>query len=135
MDSLPLQPPEATPVGGARFPFADGGGGRTVRFSSLGPFGFHDTGGRRRHAAAGREVRRERRPLAEPFRSGAGIIPEPDRGVLRARVPGAAGNAGDAAPRGLPDELTRTRTSFPGPGLRMACERPGEGAGNGPAGP
>ena len=89
----------------------------------------------RRHAAAGREVRRERRPLAEPFRSDAGIIPEPDSGVLRAPVPGTAGNAGDAALRGLPDELNRTRTPFPGTGLRMACELPGEGAGNGPTGP
>ncbi len=88
-------------------------------------------------AVAGAQGRKQRprRPLAELFRSDADIIPEPDSGVLRVRVLGTASNAGDAALRGLLDELTQTRTLFPGTGLRMVYELPGEGDGTGPAGP
>ncbi len=67
---------------------------------------------------------RPRRPLAELFRSEADIIPEPESGILRVRILGTAGNAGDAAIAGLLDELGRTGTIFPGTGLRMVCELP-----------
>ena len=77
---------------------------------------------------------RPRRPLAELFRSDADIIPDPENGVLRVRILGTASNAGDAAIAGLLDELDRTRTVFPGTGLRMVYELPADGAGPGETG-
>ncbi len=57
--------------------------------------------------------------LAELFRSDTDIIPEPENGVLRVCVPGTVSEAGAAAIAGLPGELNRIRTVFPGTGLRM----------------
>ncbi len=72
--------------------------------------------------------RRPRRPLAELFRSDADIIPDPDNGILRVRIPGTAGDAGDAVVAGLPEELNQTRTIFPRTRLRMVYELPKRGA-------
>ena len=77
---------------------------------------------------------RPRRPLAELFRSDAAIIPESESGILRVRILGTASDAGDAAIAGLLDELDRTRTVFPGTGLRMVCELPSDGDGPGETG-
>ncbi|MCY4463701.1 MAG: hypothetical protein OXC26_25400 [Albidovulum sp.] len=63
-----------------------------------------------------------RRFLAELFQSEADIAPEPDYGILRVRIIGAASNSGDAAVAGILEELTRTRTVFPGTGLCMVYE-------------
>ena len=65
---------------------------------------------------------RARQPPGAVFRSGADIIPDPDAGILRVRVLGTAGNAGDARIGGLLDELAQTNTIFPGTNLRMICE-------------
>lgn len=77
--------------------------------------------------AQGRK-QRARRPLAELFQADADIIPEPENGILRVRILGTASDAGDAAIAGLLDELNRTRTAFPGTGLRMIYELPADGA-------
>ncbi len=71
---------------------------------------------------------RGRRPLAELFRSEADIVPDPESGILRVRILGTASNAGDAAIAGLLEELNQTRTVFPGTGLRMVYELPGNDA-------
>ncbi len=63
-------------------------------------------------------------PLAELFRSEAGIVPDPENGILRVRILGTASNAGDAAIARLLDGLNRTGTVFPGTGLRMVHELP-----------
>ena len=81
----------------------------------------------RRRRGAGAK-RRPRRPLAELFRSDADIIPHPDNGILRVRIPGTAGDAGDAVVAGLPEELNQTRTIFPRTRLRMVYELPKRGA-------
>ena len=75
--------------------------------------------------AQGRK-QRPRRPLAELFQSDADIIPEPENGVLRVRILGTASDAGDAAVAGLLDELSQTRTVFPGTNLRMVYELPSD---------
>ena len=84
---LPPSPaPEATPVGAARFPFASGGG-RTVRFSSPGPFAFHDTG--------------DRGAMPPPAAKSAGSgVPSPNRsGPAPASSPGrTAASCGRASP-------------------------------------
>ncbi len=67
---------------------------------------------------------RPRRPLAELFHSAADSIPEPERGILRVRIFGTASTAGDAALVGLLEELTQTRTIYPGTELRMVYELP-----------
>ena len=80
--------------------------------------------------AQGRK-QRARRPLAELFQADADIIPEPENGILRVRILGTAsdaGDAGDAAIAGQLDELNRTRTAFPGTGLRMVYQLPADGA-------
>ncbi len=66
---------------------------------------------------------RPRRPLAELFRSEADIFPEPENGILD-----TASDAGDAAVAGLLEELNQTCTIFPGTGLRMVYELPGNNA-------
>ncbi len=71
---------------------------------------------------------RPRRLLAELFQSEADIVPEPENGILRVRIIGTASNSGDAAIAGLLEELTRTRTVFPGTGLRMVYELPDKAA-------
>ena len=77
--------------------------------------------------AQGRK-QRARRPLAKLFQADADIIPEPENGILRVRIFGTARDAGDAAIVELLDELNRTRTAFPGTGLRMVYELPADGA-------
>ncbi len=71
---------------------------------------------------------RPRRLLAELFQSEADIVPEPENRILRVRIIGTASNSGDAAIAGLVEELTRTRTVFPGTGLRMVYELPDKAA-------
>jgi len=73
--------------------------------------------------------RRPRRPLAELFRPEADIVPDPEAGVLRVRIPGTASDAGDAAIAGLPDGPNATRTVFPGTGLRPVHGLPEPGSG------
>ena len=63
-----------------------------------------------------------RRTLAELFRSAADIIPDPAAKILRVRILGTAGNAGDKAHEKLLEELNRTGTVFPGTDLRLVCE-------------
>ncbi|MDE0307554.1 MAG: hypothetical protein OXI87_22135 [Albidovulum sp.] len=65
--------------------------------------------------------------LGALFRSEADIIPEPDKGVLRARILGTASNAGNAAIESPLEEPCRTRTIYPGTGPRMVYELPGSG--------
>ena len=81
-------------------------------------------------AVAGAQGRksRPRKNLGALFRSEADIIPEPENGILRVRILGTANDAGDAAIRGLLDELNLTRTVFPGTDLRMVYELPENGA-------
>ena len=43
----------------------------------------------------------------------ADIIPEPEKGILRARVPGMAGKAMDKTVAPLPEALNKTETKFP----------------------
>ena len=71
---------------------------------------------------------RPRRLLAELFQSEADIVPEPESRILRVRIIGTASNSGDAAIAGLLEELTETRTVFPGTGLRMVYELPAKAA-------
>ena len=71
---------------------------------------------------------RSRRLLAELLQSEADIAPEPDSGILRVRVIGTAGISGDAVIAMLLEELTRTRTVFPEPDLRMVYELPAKAA-------
>ncbi len=71
---------------------------------------------------------RPRRTLAELFQSDADIVPDPENGILRVRILGTASDAGDAAVAGLLEELNQTCTIFPGTGLRMVCELPGNNA-------
>ena len=75
-------------------------------------------------AVAQGKKQRPRRPLRALFQSDADIIPEPDAGILRVRILGTASDAGDAAFRGLIEELNQTRTIFPGTTLRMVYELP-----------
>ena len=128
MDSLPLQPPEATPVGTARFSFsfADGGGGRTVRFSSLGSFGFHDTGDRGTMPppaakSAGNGVSSPNRsgpaPASSPGRTAA------SRGRASPEPPATQATPPEGAARRThpdPDSVPRSR---PAHGLRTARGR------------
>ena len=79
-------------------------------------------------AVAQGQKQRPRRPLSALFQADADIIPEPDAGILRVRILGTASNAGDAAFRGLLEELNQTRTTFPGTTLRMVYELPADGA-------
>ena len=65
---------------------------------------------------------RSRRLLAELLQSEADIAPEPDSGILRVRVFGTAGTSGGAVIAIFLEELTRTRTVFPGNDLRMVHE-------------
>ena len=85
-------------------------------------------------AGAQGKKQRARRPLAELFQSDADIIPEPENGVLRVRILGTASDAGDAAVAGLLDELSRTRTVFPGTRLRLVYELPSDPAQPGKSG-
>jgi len=80
-------------------------------------------------AAAQGAGTRPRRPLAELFRPEAGIVPDPEAGIPRVRIPGTASDAGDAAIAGLPDGPNATRTVFPGTGPRLVHGLPEPGCG------
>ncbi len=84
-------------------------------------------------AAQGRK-QRPRGPLKALFRSDADIIPDPENGTLRVRIPGSSCDAADNAVAGLLRELNETRTVYPGTGLRLVYELPGKPAGTGEAG-
>ncbi len=64
---------------------------------------------------------RPRKPLRTLLQADADILPEPEPGILRVRIPGSACNAAIA---GLLKELNETGTCFPGTELRMIYELP-----------
>ena len=79
-------------------------------------------------AQAQGKTQRPRRHLRALFQSDADIITEPANGILRIRILGSASDAGDNAIAGLLQELNQTHTIFPGTGLRMVYELPGNAA-------
>ena len=66
----------------------------------------------------GREGRRPKKILRDLFRSEAELIPEPENGVLRVRVPGGFRDSADASPAVLFEELNQAETIAP----RRTCE-------------
>ena len=68
------------------------------------------------------------RPRTVPkalFDADADIIPEPEKDIPRARIPGMAGKAMDKTVAPLPEALNETVTKFPNTDLQLVCELPG----------
>ena len=52
------------------------------------------------------------------------MIPERDKGIPRARIPGSAADSGDVVAAELPEELARKKAVQPGTSLRLVYELP-----------
>ena len=59
------------------------------------------------------------------FEADADIIPKPEKGILRVRIPGMAGKAMEKTVAPLLEALNETETKFPDTDLRLVYELPG----------